>query len=124
MAIQELFNNITERIQTTASVKAIYGDPITAEGKTIIPVARVRYGFGGGGGIQQSDPASDDGEQPHQNMSGGGGGGCAMISPVGIIEITAGETRYISFEERRTIIKAVLLGSLVGMFLWRRRRRG
>ncbi len=47
MTIQELFQTISERIQTAASVKTVYGDPIAAEGKTIIPVARVRYGFGG-----------------------------------------------------------------------------
>ena len=52
MSIQELIQSISERVQTTASVKAVYGEPITAEGKTIIPVARVRYGFGGGGGTQ------------------------------------------------------------------------
>ena len=41
MVVQDLIKNISERIQSTASVKAVYGDPITAEGKTIIPVARV-----------------------------------------------------------------------------------
>ncbi len=50
MTIQELFQTISERVQRTASVKTVYGDPIAAEGRTIIPVARVRYGFGGGGG--------------------------------------------------------------------------
>ena len=37
MSIQELIQSISERVQTTASVKAVYGEPITAEGKTIIP---------------------------------------------------------------------------------------
>ena len=36
------------RLQNSASVKTVYGDPITAEGKTIIPVAKVTYGFGAG----------------------------------------------------------------------------
>ena len=34
----------------TASVKAIYGEPIAAHGKTVIPVARIMYGYGAGAG--------------------------------------------------------------------------
>ena len=122
MTIQDILKNIAERVQTTASVKAVYGDPITAEGKTIIPVARVRYGFGGGGGSQVSDPGAEDGDDPRQNMGGGGGGG-VEVTPVGMIEITEGETRYVSFEEARRIIKAVVLLSVLGLLVWWRRRR-
>ena len=64
MSIQGLFKNISERVQSTASVKAIYGEPISAEGKTIIPVARVAYGFGAGVGCQDLQPDSHDGEKP------------------------------------------------------------
>ena len=103
-------------------MKTVHGEPIVAEGKTIIPVARVSYGFGGGGGTRKSKPSSDGGEGPPE--TGGGGGGGMSVSPVGIIEVTPGETRYISFEDRRTIIRAVLLGSLLAVFLLRRRRRG
>ena len=121
MSIQELIQSISERVQTTASVKAVYGEPITAEGKTIIPVARVRYGFGGGGGTQKVEPGSDSGT-PKQNVGGGGGGG-VEVSPVGFIEITPEETRYVSFEDRRRVIKALVIGLLLGIFLLRRRRR-
>lgn len=120
MTIQELFKSISERVQTTATVKTVYGDPIEAEGKTIIPVARVAYGFGGGGGSRTSRD-SQESEAPAEG--GGGGGGGVSVTPVGIIEVTAGETRYISFEERRQVIRALLLGLLLGLFLLRRRRR-
>ena len=123
MTLQQIFSSITERLQTTASVKTVYGDPVAAEGKTIIPVARVRYGFGGGGGgSHEFKTPSDDGEQPAQS-SGGGGGGGVEVSPIGIIEITAGETRFISFEDRPRIIRAALIGSLLALFLLRRGRR-
>ena len=122
MSIQELIQSISERVQTTASVKAVYGEPITAEGKTIIPVDRVRYGFGGGGGTQDDAPSSDSGETPQQTIGGGGGGG-AEVSPVGFIEITPDETRYVSFEDRRRVIRALVIGLLLGIFLLRRRRR-
>ena len=121
MAIQDLIKNISERIQTSASVKTVYGEPIVAEGKTIIPVARVRYGFGGGSGTRGSDADSEEGEAATE--MGGGGGGGVEVTPIGFIEVTQGETRYVSFEERRRIIRAVILGLLLGIFLLRRRRR-
>ena len=31
-------------------VKAIYGQPIAAHGKTVIPVAKIMYGYGAGAG--------------------------------------------------------------------------
>ena len=121
MNIPELLRNISDRLQTTATVKAVYGDPIESQGRTVIPVARVRYGFGGGEGSQGAEPASED-EEGRQAIGGGGGGG-VEVPPVGMIEITETETRYISFEERRAIVRAVLIGCLVALFLLRRRRR-
>jgi uncharacterized spore protein YtfJ len=44
----ELLNSIIGRIGDSASVKSVFGEPITAQGRTIIPVARVCCGFGGG----------------------------------------------------------------------------
>ena len=121
MNVPELFKNITDRLQSTATVKTVYGEPISAEGKTIIPVARVRYGFGAGGGSGTMNPSP---EHPEASTGeGGGGGGGVEVNPVGFIEITAGETRYVSFEERRRIIRGVILGLLVALFLLRRRRR-
>jgi uncharacterized spore protein YtfJ len=39
VTLQSIFKTISERLTTAATVKTIYGDPIVAEGKTIIPVA-------------------------------------------------------------------------------------
>jgi uncharacterized spore protein YtfJ len=46
----EMLRAIGERFQTSGNVKNVFGDPITVEGKTIIPVARIKYGFGAGAG--------------------------------------------------------------------------
>ena len=95
MTIQEIFGGITERLQSNANVSTVYGEPISAEGKTIIPMARVRFGFGGGAGSLGAMEHWGEGEGP-QAMGGGGGGG-VEVTPVGIIEVTAGDTRFISF---------------------------
>lgn len=122
MALQDIFKGITERLQTTACVESVYGEPIVADGKTIIPVARVRYGFGGsfGEGSDDNGSSSDDGQAG--GSGGGAGGGGVEVTPIGIIEVTPGDTRYISFEDRRRLIRAALIGLALGAIIFRRRR--
>jgi uncharacterized spore protein YtfJ len=45
-----LLQSLKESILSQANVKAIYGEPISAHGKTVIPVARIMYGYGAGAG--------------------------------------------------------------------------
>ena len=52
---------------------------------------------------------------------GGGVGGGVEVKPVRIIEVTAADTRFISFGERRRIVRASILGLLAAIFLLRRR---
>lgn len=121
MALQDIFKGITERLQTTANVETVYGEPIVVDGKTIIPLARVRYGFGGGLG----DGNDEDGSSRENGRPGGfgGGGGGVEVTPIGIIEVTPGDTRYISFEDRRRLIRAALVGMVLGFIVFGRRRR-
>src|SRR4051794_11018862 len=65
---------------TSFGAKAAYGDPIEVDGKRIVPVAFLWYGFGGG---------SDEGE----DAAAGGGGGGATI-PVGAYVTTGNTVRF------------------------------
>src|ERR1700740_2440377 len=58
----------------TANVKAVYGEPIAAQGKTVIPIAKLIYGFGGGAGTGGVGNSGTRGE-------GGGGGGVTAFHP-------------------------------------------
>jgi len=118
--MRHVLDSIAVRLHTSASAATVYGDPVEAEGKTIIPVAKVRYGFGAGGGDGVND---DSGEAAESEGFGGGGGGGVEITPVGFIEITAGETRYVSLDERQRIIKIVAVVVIIGLFILRRRKR-
>ena len=40
MSALTILQSLKESILSQANVKAIYGDPITAHGKTVIPVAK------------------------------------------------------------------------------------
>jgi len=50
MSSLTLLQSLHESLSTRAQVKSVFGEPIIAGDKTIIPVAKVAYGFGGGTG--------------------------------------------------------------------------
>jgi len=73
---------LAEQLSATATARTVYGEPVERNGTTVIPVARVVYGFGGGGGGRLPDAA------------GSGGGGGVVVTPVGYIELKEGATRF------------------------------
>lgn len=99
----------------TANVKAVYGEPVAAQGRTIIPVAKIIYGYGGGGGT--------GGVGNSGRGEGGGGGGAARAIPVGVVEVSNQGTRFVSISDRRKLAGAVAMGIGLGIWMgWRRRR--
>jgi uncharacterized spore protein YtfJ len=104
MNIQELLRTISERLSATASVKNVYGDPVTAGDRTIIPVASVRYAFGGGGG----------GAQGNTEAQNGGGGGKVAAKPCGALEITPQGTRFVPFIAPKAVGLAFAAGMVAG----------
>jgi uncharacterized spore protein YtfJ len=104
MSLQNILQSIMDRLQGTASVKMVYGEPI--------PVAKVAYGFGAGSG---SDKKAESKES-----TGGGGGGGISVKPKGVLEITKDETRFISFDETRNLIVVLMIGLLLGLIIGRR----
>ena len=109
MSVQELIRSIIERLQSSAAIKTVYGDPVESKGKTIIPVAKVVYGFGGGSGVCK--------KMESENGKCEGGGGGIMVKPKGVLEITQEETRFISFDETRNMIITLLAGLLIGALI-------
>lgn len=106
MDIQQMLQNMAERVSTGASVKNVYGEPVVVGNRTILPAARVRYAFGGGGGRPKGDQAVEGG--------GGGGGGRVAARPCGALEITPQGTRYIPFGGQRRLCAAFAVGFLLG----------
>ena len=49
---------VAERLGS-ADARTIYGDPVERNGTTVIPVAKVRFGFGGGAGRKLSAGEGD-----------------------------------------------------------------
>jgi len=110
MNLKETLEALAERLQTTG-VRTIYGEPISAEGRTVIPVARVAYGFGGGGGVSGKQAAQSG------DMHGEGGGGGVRAFPAGVVEITREQTRFLRFDDWRPLAAAAVIGFGLGVVL-------
>jgi uncharacterized spore protein YtfJ len=120
MELQPFFQSLKENLINKATVSSVYGDPVTAGNKTVIPVARIAYGFGGGMGTSKALRGETSGAQ--LGGEGGGGGGGVVAVPVGVVEVTPEATRFIRFNGTRRLIGAALTGLMLGMLLGRRRR--
>ena len=103
MNVQDLLQGLADRVSASASVKNVYGDPVSVGDRTVIPAAQVRYAFGGGCGAKGGAHAE-----------GGGGGGKVSARPCGALEITSEGTRFIVFADRRRMGTALALGFALG----------
>ena len=124
MPAQDMLKQIGETIGSNATVKSVFGEPICAGGRTVVPVAQLSCVFGGGLGSGHGPEAIASAG----NMRGegeGGGGGAVRAYPAGALEITESGIRFVPFQRAR-VLAAVGLGAFVaGLMMVRliRRRR-
>jgi uncharacterized spore protein YtfJ len=71
------------------------------DGKTVTPVARIAYGFGGEFGQGRSGDEA--------GLASGVGGG-VVTRPIGVLEITERETRFVRLSDWKRIALGVALG--------------
>jgi uncharacterized spore protein YtfJ len=114
MSSLALLQSLKDSILSQANVKAVYGEPIAAQGKTIIPVAKIAYAYGAGAGTGGVGDSS-------RGEGGGGGGGIRAI-PVGVMEVSDRDTRFVPVLDRKKLMGAVALGIGLGLWLGGRRR--
>jgi uncharacterized spore protein YtfJ len=129
---EALLSRIGE-VQERATVKTVFGEPYQIDGRTIIPIARVAYGFGFGGGRANGSPPdaaeaasgtarrepgrrtakAAAGEPAADSGAGGGGGGAGIsVRPVAVLEISGAETKFRPIVDvTRLVIAGMLLGA-------------
>jgi uncharacterized spore protein YtfJ len=119
-----------EKMRSSGSAETVFGPARKENGRTIIPVARVAYGFGGGygtaagqkgkpGAKQRGKAASTDGD------TGLGGGGGMRIIPAGLFEVDSNGARFLPVRGSMATTALTLAGGvLVGMMLTRGGRKG
>jgi len=94
--LSEILKTITEEMQKALSAKNTVGDPVTVEGKTVIPLMSMGMGFGAGSSSQKAD------------NPGGGGGGALGMKPVAVIIIDQDGVRVERLKEaQHTLIEHV-----------------
>ena len=99
MSEQEIVTSIADRLKASGDVKVVFGEPQVIEGKTIVPVASVAYGFGGGtGGGPQGE--------------GHGGGGGLRVKPLGVLEITSESTRFVPVVNATRLATMAIMASV------------
>jgi len=94
---------LAEKVGLQAGAHAIFGDPVEHDGVTVIPVGKVKWGFGGGSG---RDSVEDDIDGKVDEGSGGGGG--AMASPLGFIEIRDGRAEFRKVGDPMSVVAIIL----------------
>ena len=86
-----MLENAIAKIREMVDVNSVIGEPITADGVTIIPVSKVSVGFGGGG----SDYVSENTNNPNNHPFGCGVGGGVKVTPVAFLIIKDGSVRML-----------------------------
>jgi uncharacterized spore protein YtfJ len=119
----EGFAHVVEQFAKTIGAHShadtIFGAPITRDGVTVIPVARVIGGFGAGTGGGHKE------QEEHAGAGAGiAGGGGFMVTPVGMIEIRAEGARFRKLEAQLgpwgDVGELVLFLIRRGWSMWRR----
>jgi uncharacterized spore protein YtfJ len=95
---------VLRRVVDGASVRTVFGEPVTQDGVTVIPAARVRGTGGAGGG---------GGPGPEGRDAGGTGGGLGLSAkPAGVFVIREGK---VSWRPALDLNKVIMGGQIVAV---------
>jgi sporulation protein YtfJ len=98
-----------------------YGEPVEADGRTVIPVASVEAAGGAGWGRTGNRP-EDDEEATGAEGKGGGLGGWVSATPVGFIEIGPDGTRFRRIIDPVSLARGLAGSAAKGAVVWVRER--
>jgi len=114
----DLAQALADRVGLKAGAHAVFGQPVEREGITVIPVAKVRWGFGGGGGrgIEEGDESGEIGE-------GSGGGGGVMASPLGFIQISDGRAEFKRTHDPASAVPVIIASGITAWLCLRALKR-
>lgn len=132
MEIMEVLTKIFDKLKHYGGVELSFGNPQTLNDLTIIPVARVAYGFGGGSGssskkkkkekVHTIDETSEEmieaapADKPKPENFGTGVGGGMQTTPLGIFVFKGEKVRFLPvFSFRETALTA----SVIILLLWK-----
>ena len=116
--VSSFVEGLAERVGFHAHAGALFGDPVEKGGVTIVPVGKVRYGFGGGSGSDTSDESDRS-----KRDEGSGGGGGVMASPIGFIEVHDGFAEFKRISDPMSFVPLILASGFTAWVVLRGLRR-
>ena len=127
--VAETLKSLMEGFKSSADVKVVYGEPIAAFDKILIPVARVGYGLGAGFGCSESSETEEGKERP--SGFGGGGGGGTGTEPLGFLVVTPDDVKFVPIQAKRKeqapppamMMFPMIIGGFILSMIIRKRRR-
>jgi uncharacterized spore protein YtfJ len=132
MATKDILEAIIDKMQRTLHVEIAFGNPINIHNKTLIPVARIAYGFGAGSGTgsknrkpnpEETDEIVSDQETASVKEEGGGGGGGGNTQPLGIFEVTESHTCFIPVITIKDIVALIAaIAVIIKIFVKHKRK--
>jgi uncharacterized spore protein YtfJ len=122
-----LLETIARGFGQNASIKNVYGEPVTAHGRTIIPVAKIAMGLGGGYGVKKDkkQKLAETAERPQDNNNGegSGAGGGMYATAKGVYEITDKGTCFIPADATKQLLAIAAIAFVTGRWVGRRKRK-
>lgn len=116
MEVKDIIASVSDRVKDTANVNVVFGTAVEASGLTIIPVACVKVMGGGGGGSGPARSQDVDDEAVTKSVDMGNGMGLGLhvtTTPIGYIEVTNGEARFVDIVDKNKLaLGGVLIGGL------------
>lgn len=113
---------IAELFERNINIRHVYHEPVRHGDVTVIPVAKVAFGFGAGVGRrgwfgrrgQQLANGEASTTEGGVEPNGAGGGGGARMSPVGALELGPRGTRFVHYNNVPEMLGFLVIGIGIG----------
>lgn len=99
--LQATIEQLAESIRSEANVRAVFGDAIKLDERTIVPVATVTISMGGGMGLGRKLKSNGEGKMIPFG-AGGGGGLDVKVIPVGFVAEREGGAAFVPIADDQT----------------------
>lgn len=105
MTLEQLYSTSIQEIERILSTKTVVGEPVTVDGRTLIPLLSIGFGFGVGEGT--------GGNHGEAQGTGGGLGGGGGVRPIAVIVVDKDGVRVETVAPKSSTLERVA-GTLVG----------
>jgi uncharacterized spore protein YtfJ len=117
MDAKEMMRELADRIQKTANVRAVFGEPMGQGADVVIPVAKVKVRGGGGGGSGEEPGDEQEGGRRKGRGKGMGLGMNVATTPVGYIKMGRQGPVFVPVVDKNQAVLGGMMVAGLGMLL-------